>query len=194
MRPTTTMTLAALVVALAAGTAAPALAQDSGTVKDGREMHFRGGPDDARGFMVRVRGRDGMRGGVLALVCSPRGADRLEHMLLSIEQRTEPTAEQAPLFEAFRTTALTAQTSFADSCAELRPATAEAREALDLVDRLQARMDIQSAHLEAMTSVLPVFEAFYDSLSDEQKAALEPRRDRQIRRFDDTREMRRHRG
>jgi hypothetical protein len=192
----TTMTIAALAVAIATGTAAPALAQDTGPAENSREMHFRASPDGARGFMMRQRGRDRMGGGVLALVCSPQGADRLEHMLLAIEQRTDPTAEQAPLFDAFRTAALTAQTSFADSCAEIRPATAEAGAERDLVDRLQARLDTQQAHLAAMTSVLPVFEAFYDSLSDAQKQALEPRRERQreLRRLGEPDDLRRHDG
>ena len=177
----TTLTIAALVVAtIATGAAAPALAQDQAANDHRpRELHQRG-PGGPQGFHMHRDSspRDGMRlrlrggGAVLALVCSENGADRLEHLLLNMKQRTDPTAEQQPLFDAFQSAALTAQTDFAAACLAARPA---ADASTDLVDRLKARLDVQQAHLDAMNAVLPSFEAFYDSLSDEQKQALAPR-------------------
>lgn len=192
MKRTTSMTIAALVVAVAAGAAtAPVYAQDHG------RHEFRGPGQDVqrnhegpRGFFLeRERGPGqmkfsmrggpgGQRGGVLSFVCSPKGADRLEHLLLNISQRVDPTAEQQPLFDALKTAALTAQTDFADTCATARPdRTAEAARP-DLADRMKARHAIEKAHVEAMTTVIPAFETFYDSLTDEQKLSLEPRRGR----------------
>lgn len=205
MKRTTSMTIAALVVAVAAGAAtAPAFAQDQGEREfrgPGHDMHMReNGP---RGFWLhRDRGpgemrfalRDGpmmggQRGGLLALVCAPEGADRLEHLLLNISQRVEPTAEQQPLYDTFKTAALTAQTDFADACAEARPAKTAEATAPDLADQMKARLAIEKAHVEAMTTVIPTFEAFYDSLTDEQKQALEPRRHQHMegRRLDEPR-------
>lgn len=120
------------------------------------------------------RGGRGAGGGLLALACSERGADRLEHMLLSLSQRLDPTAEQQQLFDDFRAAALTAQTSFADSCAELRPDDGDAAAATDLVERLRQRIAVDDARLTAMNEVLPALEALYAGLTDEQKALLEP--------------------
>ena len=181
----TTTTIAALIVAtIATGAVAPAFAHDSNTRNDrSREMQIRG-PNGNAMAMNRQGPRQGMRGEmrggagqILALVCSDKGADRLEHMLLGIEQRTDPTADQQPLYDTFKTAAIDAQTEFAATCETARIAPEDAGDA-DLVDRLQSGVALQQAHLDAMSTVLPTFEAFYDSLSDEQKAALEPRRGR----------------
>jgi hypothetical protein len=186
----TTMTIAALVVAtIASGAAAPAFAQDQAPNDGPRELHFRG--PDGEGFMMHRGGpREGMRmrmrggaGQILALVCSERGADRLEHMLLNIEQRTDPTADQQSLYDTFKSAALDAQADFATTCAAARPDANQAEDA-DLVDRLKAGLDVQQAHLDAMNAVLPSFEAFFDSLTDEQKQALEPPRRNAEKRFE----------
>lgn len=193
MKRTTSMTIAAIVVATIATSAAmPAFAQDAGRDPNGpgRDMQMRGpgqdgfwkhdrrGSPDGMRMALREGPGNGGRGGILDLVCAPQGADRLEHMLLSIAQRVDPTAEQQPLYDTFKAAALTAQTDFADACTAARPdQTADATAAKpDLADRLKVRLDIEKAHVEAMTAVIPTFEAFYDSLSDEQKQNLEPRR------------------
>jgi hypothetical protein len=193
MKRTTSMTIAALVVAVAAGAAtAPVYAQDHG------RHEFRGPGQDMqrnhegpRGFFLeRERGPGqmkfsmrggpgGQRGGVLSFVCSPKGADRLEHLLLNISQRVDPTTEQQPLFDTLKSAARTAQTGFADTCAEARPERTAGADRPDLAERMKTRLAIETAHVEAMTSVIPAFEAFYDSLSDAQKQSLEPRRHRQ---------------
>lgn len=184
------MTIAALVVAtIASGAAAPAIAQDQASPGQPHELHLRGPNGD--GFAMHREGRrHGMRmrvraggGQILALVCSERGADRLEHMLLNIEQRTDPTGDQQPLYDTFKSAALDAQTDFAAACSAARPDSEQAADT-DLVDRLQARLDVQQAHLDAMNAVLPSFVAFYDSLSDEQKQALEPPRRNADQRFE----------
>lgn len=192
MKRTTSMTIAALVVAVAAGAAtAPVSAQDHGKQDYRGPGHNAQRQHDApRGFWLQRErgpgqmkfsmrgGPGGQRGGMLALVCAPEGADRLEHLLLNISQRVDPTAEQQPLFDALKTAALTAQTDFADTCASARPATTADAARPDLADRMKARHAVEKAHVEAMTTVIPAFETFYDSLTDEQKLSLEPRRGR----------------
>lgn len=178
-----TSTLVAGLFAVTLGGAAviPAAAQDaSAKARPGeqrQELMLRQHP--GKGGMMRhhrgARGGPQGHGGLLMLACSEQGADRLEHMLLSLSQRVDPTAEQQPLFEDFRTAALTAQTSFADRCVELRPQDGTA-DVPDLMARLETGIAIGEARLAAMNEVLPALDAFYGSLTDAQKALLEPRR------------------
>jgi hypothetical protein len=46
----------------------------------------------------------------------------------------------------------------------------------DLLTRLKTGLAVEQARLEAVTAILPDFEAFYASLTDAQKADLMPRR------------------
>ena len=185
----TTTTIAALVVAaIAVGAAAPALADDKGHGPD----RMRGEPGFERQMEMRGEMREEMRGegrgGFLALVCAPQGADRLEQALLKLEQRTDPADGQVALFDTLKTTALAAQSDFATACAAARPAEGDTADR-DLVDRLTTGLAIDEARVAAMGKVLPAFEAFYDSLSDEQKQALTPPRGERERRG-----FRMHRG
>lgn len=182
----TTRTAAALVAAtigLAALTPTAFAAGPNGPGNDngGRQMHQRQGGDDMRG---------GGRGGVLNLICAPNGAEQLEKKLVSLSYDAKLTDAQKPLYEALKTAALTAQTSFADTCASVMPAApaapvADAAPAADattatppvrpdMLTALQNRLKIDEARVAALTSVMPSFEAFFNSLSDEQKAALAP--------------------
>ena len=182
MPKTTSLTLAALLVVAVAGSAVPAIAQDRDReVRDeGRMMGFRH-HEDSPGFVMRRMHRGEGRGwGLIALACSDRGADRLEHSLLTIQQRTDVTAAQQRLFDAFETAAKAAQADFAAACTAARPAEGE-RGTLGLAERLSMRLEIQKAHVAALETVVPAFAEFYASLSDEQKAALEPRRERRHR-------------
>jgi len=186
MKRTTTTIAALLVATIATGAVVPAIAQNTASNDRPQAQQQRGGDGD--GYRMRRDGqgnrmqmanrmqmRRGGAGQILALVCSEKGADRLEHMLLNIEQRTDPTAEQQALFDTFEASAIQAQADFAAACASARPDPEQA-ETTDLVDQIGARLEIQQAHLDAMSTVLPDFEAFYDSLSDEQKQAMQPRR------------------
>jgi hypothetical protein len=54
------------------------------------------------------------------------------------------------------------------------PETSDAAAAApDLVERLQTRIKVDEARIAALTNVLPSLEAFYGSLTDEQKAKLD---------------------
>lgn len=132
----------------------------------GPQLHIRRGGLGMH-HVMKHRGGD-----LLALACSERGAEWLEHRLLSLSHRLDPTPEQQPLFKDFRTAALTAQTRFADRCAELRPQEDSAA-APDLVERLRRHIGVGEARTAAMNEVLPALEAFHGSLSDEQRALLD---------------------
>jgi hypothetical protein len=178
--PKTSLTLATLLVVAVAGSAAPALAQDVGPRDDGKLMVFRHHGDGPRLLMRRMHRGEGRGAGFIGFACSEGGADRLEHTLLSMKQRTDVTATQQPLFDAFETAAKAAQADFAAACTAARPAEDE-RDSLDLAERLNMRLEIQKARIAAMETVLPAFTEFYGSLNDTQKAALDPRRGRHHR-------------
>jgi hypothetical protein len=160
--------LAALVATSMSVITLPALAQDTtapAVQKADRQIHR----------MVNRDAGPGRAGGsILGLVCSDRGAEALEIAFVRWSHALDLTAEQQPLFDALKTKALTTQTSFADDCQAAMPdRTADAKP--DLLDGLKARLAIEEAKLTAMNEILPDFEKFYSSLTDEQKADLMPR-------------------
>jgi hypothetical protein len=168
MTSTRATIFAALVAALGLTAMSPAFAAGG--------PQQRPGMDQRDGRMLDFR-RDGSGAFRLAEVsCSPRAAERLETRLDRISGRLELTAAQQPLFEDFRTSALTAQTGFADQCATLRPDRAATA---DLIQRLEQRLKFDEARLAAMSELLPQFKTFYESLTDAQKAELMPARQRQ---------------
>jgi len=124
----------------------------------------------------RDQRRGGMMGpGILNLVCSPRGAERLEHVFVAVSHRAAITDAQKPAFDALKTAALTAQTEYADTCkASFDAIRADGKP--DPIKALQARLAVDSARVEALTAMLPKIEDFYKTLTPEQKAALQPSR------------------
>jgi hypothetical protein len=158
--------------------------------RDGGQMqaHRDGGDMQAN----RQGGMMGGRGGqLLALGCGPNAAERIETGLVRLGYRVDATAEQKTLLDSLKTASLAAQAELATVCAEVMPAPATADAAApadapaadaatrpDLLTRLQGRLKVEEARLAAMTEVLPQFEAFYNSLTAEQKSALEPKGDR----------------
>lgn len=177
MKLITSTSAAAIVATLGLGAIAPAaFAQDQAP---------QAGPGGAPRFQQNFIANDhdgprenfqrgGMRGGLVQLVCSEQGAERLEQFFVSVSYRLALTAEQTPLFDALKTAALSAQTGFADTCASTLPATGDtAAQAPNLVERLQASVKVDQARIAALSGVLPSLEAFYNSLTDEQKAKLD---------------------
>ena len=160
--------LAALVVTSMSVIALPAFAQTTTTPaaqKADRQIHR---------MVNREAGPGRGVGGVLNLICSDKGAEAIEIAFVRWSHALELTAEQKPLFDALRTKTLTTQTSFADTCKAAMPArTANAKP--DLLETLKARLAIEEAKLTAMNEILPDFETFYASLTDQQKADLMPR-------------------
>jgi|GEM_PF-3269520 len=110
------------------------------------------------------------RGGLLAAACSAKGPAILQRLLDRGARRLDLSADQQKLFDAFRTTALSAETTFSDSCKADMPQKGAARP--DLPARLKAGLAIDQARVTALTSVLPDFTAFYTSLSADQQAKL----------------------
>jgi hypothetical protein len=120
-----------------------------------------------------LMGRGMMGPGFLMLACADRGAEELDVALVRMSHRLELTAEQTKLFDALREKALTEATRFADACKAAMPAKTDADKP-DLIAGIKAGLGLEEARLAALKDVLPAFEAFYDSLTDAQKAKLMP--------------------
>lgn len=163
MTPTRATILAALVAALGLTAMSPAFAAGPDRPRnDNRTLEFR---RDAAGGAFRFA----------EFSCNDRAADRLEHRLDRMAGKLALTKDQEKLFEDFRTSALTAQTDFADQCDTIRPGVTASKERPDLIQRLEQRLKFDEARLTAMSELLPQFKSFYASLTDEQKAEFAPR-------------------
>lgn len=82
-----------------------------------------------------------------------------------IEQTVQPTADQRELLDSLKKAAGEAAVRFQETCPETVPMTP--------VGRLQAMIMRLQAALEAVKIVRPPLEAFYNSLSDEQRARFD---------------------
>lgn len=134
------------------------------------------------------RGNQGRPGGFINLICSPDGAARLETMLSKISEKTTLSAEQQALYDTFKADLLTAQTDYADTC--IAPVRGQGEghaqgkgqaqtDKPDMMERVKMRQANMTALVAAMDEVIPSMDAFFSSLSDEQKADLRPGRDGQ---------------
>lgn len=174
----------AAIVALVAGTvgfAPAAIAQQAPgagqQVTPGQhQMMVRGTHGNHRFQMHNARGPGG--GALLNLVCSDEAAERAEIGFVRLSYRLELTPEQQGLFDDLKAAALTAQTEFADQCTAPVAATPDAQATLpDPVERLTAQIANDTLRVELMQDLLPSLEALYASLTDEQKASLQPHRE-----------------
>ncbi len=143
-----------------------AYAQEMGAPKDVPPL-TKSDDDGQRGGPRGERGN-----GFAGLICSTDGATQLETRFADLATQLKLTTEQQPLFDAYKTAALGAQTTFADTCAKVQPAAATPATPPDALTVLKERQARQTARLEALNAVLPSFEALYNSLDDTQKATL----------------------
>lgn len=152
---------------------------------EGRRFGDRDGDDDGprRWHERRFGGREGMMGGpgmmgergmmgdremhgmgMMARVCGPDGGRMGEMMINRLERVTQPTAEQRPNFDKLKEAAGKAHEIMRGTCPIERSATPTGRLA-----NAEKRL---AAMLEAVRTVRPAMDAYYGSLSDEQKARL----------------------
>ena len=134
---------------------------------------MRGWHNDDMGRKGMMRGMMANRGSLFTAVCSPNGAERIGAIFGALEQRLNLTDAQKPLFDDLKTAALAAQADFAKTC----PAPG-ANKSASIVDRMTERKDRLTAEIAALDAVTPKLEAFYNSLTDAQKALLQPHKAR----------------
>lgn len=166
MKKTTSLLLA---TAIAGSLALTALAPAAYADNRGQGMRKHDGKGE---YGEHMRGQMGQRGqggpgGFIGLMCSERGAERLETALNFVGGKLTLTDEQQTLLDNLKTAALTAQTEYADSCI-----TGPRDGSGNVVDRIKHRQSNMQAQIAAMDDVIPALEAFYDSLTEEQQAAL----------------------
>jgi hypothetical protein len=170
----TTAIVALMTVSVGLAAAAPAMAQE-GHGRIHQHQQQGNGPDQhGQRPGNDGPGRGGMLGGLLDF---GRDSERLEVSLVRLAHRIDLTDEQKTLLETFKTAALAAQSDFSDVLDAARPTGGTApTERPDVVARLNQRIALEKAHVDALTAVQPSFEAFIGSLTDAQKAELMPQR------------------
>lgn len=100
----------------------------------------------------------------MAHFCGPAGGRIGAFMIARIERATQPTAEQQPGLEKLKEAVARASETMRGACTTERPVTP--------TGRLAAAEKRLSAMLDAVRTVRPAMDAYYNSLSDEQKARL----------------------
>ncbi|QQR37655.1 Spy/CpxP family protein refolding chaperone [Devosia oryziradicis] len=177
MKTITTTAIVALMTATTGLSAiSPTFAQEAAPM----QVHADNGP----GFHLRRDNQGpgpmgGQRGG--DFLNFARGAEAIEVALVHLSHRIELTSEQQALFDTLKTTALSAAADFETATEGLRPQRPVEGEVAavtppDMSERLENRIAIEKAHLAALEAVQPAATAFFDSLTDEQKAQLTPQR------------------
>jgi len=145
--------------------AAPVVAQQTGPGL-GKPPAERG---DARGYgwgsgMMMGPGMMGWDGGGNAGMCNPRAAGLAEWRIERIERLIKPTEMQRTSLDGLRTASNEAAELISTACPHDFPAAAPAR-----LEAMEKRMDTM---LQAIKIVRPAFDAFYATLTEDQKARL----------------------
>lgn len=167
MTPTRASAIAALVTAISLTSFAPA------AFAEGPQRGDNGGQRNHRMLEAKAQPGGMKRFELIDFACNAKAADRMDGRYDKLAERLELTADQQKLFDTFRTTALTAQTKFNDTCSTVLPEkSADRTQRPDPITRMETRLKVDEARLAAMTSVLPDLKAFYASLTDEQKQQL----------------------
>jgi len=127
--------------------------------------------DGPRRHGPRFGGREGMmerhammRPFGMAHFCGPDGGRMGEFMIGRVERATQPTAEQRPSFDRLKEAIGKASESMRGACTTERPVTP--------TGRLAAAEKRLAAMLDAVRTVRPALDSYYNSLNDEQKARL----------------------
>jgi hypothetical protein len=144
--------------------AAPVVAQQTGPVP-GNPPAERSG----RGYgwgpgMMMGPGMMGWDGDGSAGMCNPRAAGLAEWRMERIERLVKPTEAQRPALDGLHTASTKAAELISAACPHDFPASAPAR-----LEAMEKRMDTM---LQAIKIVRPAFDAFYVTLTEDQKARL----------------------
>jgi hypothetical protein len=104
-------------------------------------------------------------------LCSPRAAGFAEWRVGRLERVVKPTDAQRAKFDEFKAASSKAAEAMRAACPADAPTS--------MVGRVEAMEKRLEAMLQAVKTVRPAFEAFYATLTDDQKASLNsrPRRD-----------------
>lgn len=166
---TATLGLGAIAPATAQTAAPSAETQATDAAQSGPKAHR----PDSNG---QRRGPGFGLGGLLNL---DRGGEAMEIALVRLSHRIDLSTDQQALLETLKSDALAASDMLTTATAELRPtppAEGETPIAPDFAKALQNRIAFDTARLDALKSIEPAATAFFESLTDAQKAELMPDR------------------
>lgn len=169
--------VAVMTAALGLGAIAPAMAQPAPPAPDTAVAQPDSGPAGPGG---RPDGRGpGHRGGPGAggFLDFTGGSEAIEIALVRLSHRIDLTDAQTGLLDTLKTSALSAADDFETATADLRPTPpveGETPVMKTVPERLADRIAVEKAQLAALEAVQPSVVAFFDSLTDEQKAELMP--------------------
>ena len=124
-----------------------------------------GGPGWGSGMMMGPGMMGGGGRGGRAGMCDPRAAGMAEWRMERIERLIKPTDAQRTALEGLRTASAKAAETVAAACPKEFPAGASAR-----MEAMEKRMETM---LAAIKTVRPAFDAFYATLTDDQKKKLD---------------------
>lgn len=124
----------------------------------------RGGPGPGFGGPPMMDRPAMMRPFGMAHLCGPEGGRIGEFMIGRVERATQPTAEQRPGFDKLKEAIGKASETMRGACTTERPVTP--------TGRLAAAEKRLAAMLDAVRTVRPALDAYYGTLTDEQKARL----------------------
>jgi hypothetical protein len=122
------------------------------------------GPGMMMGPGMMGRGGPGFMGGNRGGMCDPRAAGMAEWRMERINQLITPTEAQRTALNDLRTASTKAAETIAAACPREFPASATAR-----MELMEKRLETM---LAAVKTVRPAFDAFYATLTDEQKARI----------------------
>ncbi|MBO9587340.1 Spy/CpxP family protein refolding chaperone [Devosia sp.] len=176
MTSTSIKTLMAVVAtAIGLSAVAPAMAQPAPPAPDAATTQEDVGPGN-QAFRPQGGGPR-QHGGAGGFFDFSRGGEGIEIALVRLSHRLDLTTDQQALFDTLKTSALAAAEDFATATEGLRPtrpAEGEQPAMPDVAQRLETRIAFERAHVAALEAVQPSVAAFFDSLTDEQKAELMP--------------------
>jgi len=164
-----------------AQTSNPTQAEAPGKPGEGLQRFHHKGPGAPDGLMERRMMMHEMGG---PHGPGPRGfgllnfgsAEAMEIAFVRLSYAIDMNEDQQALFDTLKSDALAAQAAFDTATEDLRFDPTSGQERPDMVEIFNNRIAIESARLDAMRAIQPSFEAFFNSLTDEQKAELGPRR------------------
>jgi hypothetical protein len=175
----TTAIVALMTAAVGLSAIAPTTAQETPAAPAAQQAPDAGPGANGPMGNFRQHNQGPRQGGGAGFLNFERGTEGVEIALVRLSHAIEMTADQQALFDTLKTDAMAAADTFSKAVEGLRPAAPAAgatAERPSITERLDTRIALETAQLDALKAVQPAAKAFFDSLTDAQKAELMPAR------------------
>lgn len=114
-----------------------------------------------------MMGPGAMHRGMMGRMCGPRAAGFTQWRIERVERAVKPTEAQKAKFDELKAAAAKSAELMRSACPAETPKTVTGR-----MEAMEKRMDVM---LQAVKTMRPALDAFYATLTDEQKAELDSR-------------------